>query len=165
MIIFEIGELFIPSEQIAYVEPFDPSSNNPELKPGKGFRSRIVLTNRETVLVAAPVEEFVKKHGFKLLAEDQLALNVGPVPFRVEAFAPSENFNPTKPYRSRLRWRALDNTEHSKLLLVEPALLAGLSTNRSTEENGPQESRQRSPQPPARSRKNSREAEAAPKLC
>ena len=43
MIIFEIGKLFIPSEQIAYVEPFDPSSSSPEFKPENEFRSRIVF--------------------------------------------------------------------------------------------------------------------------
>jgi hypothetical protein len=77
MIIFEIGKLFIPSDQVAYVEPFDPSSS-PEFKPEQEFESRMVLINRESLLVAAPMEEFVEKHGFKLLAEDQLALNVGP---------------------------------------------------------------------------------------
>jgi hypothetical protein len=161
MIIYEIGKLFIPSEQVAYVEPFDPSSSNPEFKPEKDFKPRIVLINRDTVLAGIPMEEFVEKHGFKLLAEDQLALNVGPVNFRVEAFAPSEDFNPVKPYRSRLRWRALDNTEHSKLLLIEPALLAALAAaSRPAEENTPKKGRPWSPQRP-RARSNSRDAEVA----
>lgn len=138
MIIFEIGKLFIPSDQVAYVEPFDPSSNNPEFKPGKGFRARMVLVNCESVLVAATMEEFVEKDGFKLLAEDQLALNVGSVSFRVEAFAPSENFNSGKPYRSRLRWRALDKIAHSKLLLMDSSLLAELVACRPSVHVAPQ---------------------------
>lgn len=161
MIFFEIGKLFIPAEHVAYVEPFDPSSTNPKFKSQEEFKSRVVLINRESILVAALMEEFVEKHGLKLLAEDQLAVNVGPVSFRVEAFAPSENFNPAKPYRSRLKWRGLDNTEHSKLLLIEPALLAGLAASQPKAEDALQKSRQRSPARPARSRKKSSDAEAA----
>lgn len=160
MIIYEIGNLFIPSEQVVYVEPFDPSSSSPGFKPKKEFKSRMVMTNGTSVLVAAPMEEFVEKHGFKLLAQDQIALNVGPVSLRVEGFAPSEDFNPIKPYRSRLKWRALDNAEHSKLLLMEPALLAQLVANRLMEGNTSKKTRPRTPQRP-RSRKKPSEAEAA----
>lgn len=49
MKILTIGKRLVPLAQIAYVEPFDPAGNV-EFKPEKDFKSRIVLTNRDTVL-------------------------------------------------------------------------------------------------------------------
>src|ERR1700691_6260602 len=41
-----VGDAFVPVEQIALVEPFDPASN-PDFKPAKEFKARIVLLNRD----------------------------------------------------------------------------------------------------------------------
>lgn len=43
--------------------------------------------------------------------------------FRVETFEPTEDFNPAKPYKTRLKWCDLAGNEQSKLLLTEPATL------------------------------------------
>jgi hypothetical protein len=42
------------------------------------------------------------------------------VRFLVETFEPSEDFQPRKPYQSRLKWRDQDGNEQSKLLLTKP---------------------------------------------
>ena len=47
--VITIGKRLVPVEQIAFVEPFDPTSN-PEFKPEKVFKARIVLLNRDIVL-------------------------------------------------------------------------------------------------------------------
>jgi hypothetical protein len=49
MKVITIGKRLVPAEQVAFVEPFDPSSN-PEFKPEKDFKGRVVLLNREIVL-------------------------------------------------------------------------------------------------------------------
>jgi hypothetical protein len=45
MKVVTIGKRLVPAEQIAYVEPFDPSAN-PEFGPEKDFKGRVVLLNR-----------------------------------------------------------------------------------------------------------------------
>ena len=49
MKVITIGKRLVPVEQVAFVEPFDPSSN-PEFKPEKAFKGRVVLLNREKCL-------------------------------------------------------------------------------------------------------------------
>jgi hypothetical protein len=51
MTILTIGKRYIPVHQIAYVEPFDPTSNS-DFRPEKEFKARIVLINRDTVPVS-----------------------------------------------------------------------------------------------------------------
>jgi hypothetical protein len=48
MTIIMNGKRLIPSEQIAFIEPFDPSAN-PEFRPEKDFKGRIGLLDREIV--------------------------------------------------------------------------------------------------------------------
>jgi hypothetical protein len=113
-----IGKRLVPLEQIALVEPFDPASN-PDFKSAKPFKARIVLLNRDTMLTEIAPQEFVDAHGFRILADDQIAVNPL-IAFRVEAFEPTEAFKPAKAYRSRLKWHDPESGEHSKLVLTEP---------------------------------------------
>jgi hypothetical protein len=118
MKVLTIGKRLVPLEQVACVEPFDPAAN-PEFKPEKEFKSRLVLLNRDIVLTEQSPQEFATEHELHLFTKDSVAVNQAIV-FRVETFEPTEGFNPTKPYKTRLKWRNLAGNEQSKLLLTEP---------------------------------------------
>ncbi|UQR64827.1 hypothetical protein LRP30_05850 [Bradyrhizobium sp. C-145] len=113
-----VGKRLVSVEQIAFVEPFDPAAN-PEFKPEKDFRGRIVLLDRDTVLTEQVPEAFASEHELHLFTEDNVAVSRSIV-FRVETFEPTENFNPTKPYKTRLKWRDLAGANQSKLLVTPP---------------------------------------------
>lgn len=70
-----------------------------------------MLLNRDTALTEATPQEFAETHGFRLIAEDNVAANPA-IAFRVETFTPTEDFKPAKPYQ--------DGNEQSKLLLAKP---------------------------------------------
>ena len=89
MKVITIGKRLVPAAQIAFVEPFDPSSN-PEFKPEKDYKARVVLLNREIVLTEQTPQEFAAEHDLHLLAEDGVAINRA-VSFKVETFEPTEN--------------------------------------------------------------------------
>jgi hypothetical protein len=98
------------------VEPFDPAAN-PEFKPEKDFKARLVLLNRDTLLLEMPPLEFAEAQGLRLLAADNVAVNLS-VPFRVETFTPTEAFkakpalpDPPQMARSR-RQRAEQASRH-----------------------------------------------------
>lgn len=120
-----VGRRLIPLEQIALVEPFEPSPDNP-LRTDREFKSRIVLLNRDSVLAETEVAPFTKEHGFRFLAEDGVATNPT-VHLSVEAFAPTEGFQPSKPYQSRLVWRDFEGNTQSKLLLSAPEQVLALA--------------------------------------
>jgi hypothetical protein len=145
--VITIGKRLIPTEQIAFVEPFDPAAN-PDFKPEKEFKARIVLRNRDTVLAEIAPERFVEAHGFRMLAEDGAAINPA-IPFWVETFAATENFNPTKPYAARLKWRDSEGNEHSKLLLAKPETVIAVVLRGGAETDA---AANRPPRRPARSR-------------
>ncbi len=153
-----IGRKLVPLEHIALVEPFDPASN-PEFKPEKPFKSRIVLLNRDTVLAEATPKEFADAHGFRLLTEDDVAANPG-VMFQVETFAPTDDFKPTKPYLTRIRWRDQDGNEQSKLLLTKPDSVIAVALRGQSESGA---DRKPPPRRPARSRASRRQAAAPEK--
>ena len=96
-----------------------------------------------------------------MLAEDNIAANPA-IPFRVESFEPSESFNPTKPYQTRLKWRDQDDNEQSKLLLSKPetviavVLRGGAESAPKRGERGDRPARARAP------RRRSRKAQAVP---
>lgn len=46
MKVITIEKRLIPVEEVAFVEPFDPSAN-PEFNPEKDFKARIVLLDRD----------------------------------------------------------------------------------------------------------------------
>jgi hypothetical protein len=123
--VITIGRRLVPLEQIALVEPFDPASN-PEFKPEKPYKARLVLVNRENVLAEFTPQEFADAHGFRMLPEDDMAVNPV-VGFRVESFEPSESFTPTKPYATRLKWRDGEGIEHSRLVLSKPEAVIALA--------------------------------------
>lgn len=118
MKVVTIGKRLVPVEQVAFVEPFDPTAN-PEFKPEKEFKARLVLLNRDIVLTEQTAQEFAAEHELHLFAEDGVAVNRA-IPFRVETFEPTESFKPAKPYKTRLKWKDLAGGEQSKLLLTAP---------------------------------------------
>ncbi|HVR55666.1 MAG TPA: hypothetical protein VMT72_02415 [Pseudolabrys sp.] len=118
MNIVTVGKRLVPVDQIAFVEPFDPSSN-PEFKPEKDYKGRIVLLNRDAVLTEQTPEAFATEHELHLFGEDGVAVNRAIV-FKIETFEPTESFKPTKPYQTRLKWRDLAGKEQSKLLVTSP---------------------------------------------
>lgn len=116
--ILKIGRRLVPLKQIAYVETFDPESN-PEFKPEKPFKARVVMRDFDNVLTELDPDEFVRSHGFSWLSGDRLALNASAT-FGVEIFTPSEKFTPDRPFTTRLKWRDGEGTARSKLLLTAP---------------------------------------------
>lgn len=123
--VITIGKRLVPLEQIALVEPFDPASN-PEFQPEKPYKARVVLLNRDSVLAEFAPQEFSEAHGFRMLADDGVAANPAVV-FGVETFAPTENFTPTKPYATRLKWRDHEGNDHSRLLLTKPEVVIAVA--------------------------------------
>jgi hypothetical protein len=113
-----IGKRLVPLEHIALFEPFDPA-NQQKMRSDKPFQTRIVLVNRESVLTEEALSALAEQNGFRMLAEDNVAANPA-VLFSVEAFEASGDFQPTKPYRSRLLWRDPTGKAQSKLLLTAP---------------------------------------------
>jgi hypothetical protein len=154
MKVITIGKRLVPAEQVAFVEPFDPSSN-PEFKPEKDFKGRVVLLNREIVLTEQTPQEFAAEHGLHLFAEDSVAVNWA-IRFKIETFEPTESFKPTKPYQTRLKWSDLAGDEQSKLLLTAPETVIAEILSAKTETPAPAK------QPagrPGRGRKGSRRME------
>jgi len=113
-----VGKRLVSPEHIALIEPFDPAAA-PRINTVRNFQARIVLVNRDSMLTEYTPEAFAAEHGFRVLAEDQVAINPA-IPFRVETFEPAEGFKPSKPFRTRLLWCDLDGNDQSKLLLAAP---------------------------------------------
>ncbi len=145
--IITIGRVLVPVEQIAYVEAFELPADG-RFKPDKPYKSRIVLLNRETVLCEATPQEFADANGFRLLREDNVATNPG-IDFRVESFVPTKDFDPGKPYQTRLIWRGLDGINRFKLLLTKPEMVIAIVLRGETEPGGERKAR---PPRPAQSR-------------
>jgi hypothetical protein len=113
-----IGRRLVPLEKIALIEPFDPAANT-NMKSERPFKARIVLLDRDSILTEETPEALAEAHGFRFLAEDGVFTNPA-IHFSVEMFQPAGDFQPTKPYRSRLVWRGPDGESKSKLLLSRP---------------------------------------------
>lgn len=118
MKVITIGKRLVPAGQIAFVEPFDPSSN-PEFNPEKDFKGRVVLLNREIVLTEQTPQEFAAEHDLYLFVEDSVAVNRD-IRFKIETFEPTESFKPSRPYQTRLKWNDPAGDEQSKLLVTAP---------------------------------------------
>jgi hypothetical protein len=140
-----VGKRLIPKEQIAFIEPFDPTAN-PDFQAGKSYRGRLVMVNpRESVLTEDAPQAFAEAHGFRMLKLDGVATNPD-VRFRVENYVPGEGFKTTKPYATRLLWRDQDGSDQSKLLLSEPeTVLAVVVRGRSDALADPQQDPARRP--------------------
>ena len=116
--VITIGKRLIPVEHIAFVEPYDPTTN-PKLQTSREYKSRIVMINRDSVLTELSPREFADAHSFRTLEGDQLATNPT-VAFRVETFEPADGFTPSKSFATRLLWRDHDGNDQSKLLVAAP---------------------------------------------
>lgn len=155
MKVITVGRKLVVVGQVAFVEPFDPSAN-PEFKPEKNYKGRIVMLNRDIVLTEQTPQEFASEHELHLFTEDGVAVNRAIV-FRVETFEPTERFNPSKPYKTRLKWRDFTGGEQSKLLLTEAETVIGELLGVKEELA---KSAKRPPKRPARGRNGSRRMEA-----
>jgi hypothetical protein len=113
----QIGRRIIPIEQIALIEPFDPEAQK-NMRSDRAFKSRIVLLNRDSVLSETDPLAFAEEHAFRILLKDNVATNPT-VNFSVETFEPTADFQPSKPFVSRLMWRDQDGNTRSKLLLTD----------------------------------------------
>ncbi|MBB5048530.1 hypothetical protein HNR60_003297 [Rhodopseudomonas rhenobacensis] len=113
-----VGKRLLPREQIALVESYAPSETT-TLQTTRTFQSRVIMINRDSVLLEEAPELFAQASGFRMLDGDRVAFNPV-VRFNVETFAPVSGFTPTKPYVTRLRWRDLDGNDQSKLLVTSP---------------------------------------------
>ena len=118
MKVITIGKRLISADQVAFVEPFDPAAN-PEFKPEKDFKARVVLLDRDAVLTEQTPGQFAEAHELHLFAEDDVAVNRSIV-FKIETFEPTDSFNPTKPYKTRLKWNDASGGDQSKLLVTPP---------------------------------------------
>lgn len=116
--VITIGKRLIPIEHIAFVEPYDPSTN-PKLQTSREYKARIVMINRESILTEQTPQTFAEAHGFRVLEVDQIATNPS-IGFRVETFEPADGFTPSKAFATRLLWRDRDGNDQSKLLLAMP---------------------------------------------
>ena len=155
MKVITIGRRLVPSGQVAFVESFDPAGN-PEFKPEKDFKGRVVLLNREIVLTEQTPQEFAAEHELHLFAEDNVAVN-RTIRFKIETFEPTESFKPSKPYLTRLKWRDLAGDEQSKLLVTAPETVIAEILQAKTET--PARAKRPSRRPP-RGRAGSRRMEA-----
>jgi hypothetical protein len=155
------GRRLVPVEQIALIEPFDPSAN-PRMQSTRPFKARVVLLNRDSILSEEAPEAFAEAHGFRFLSEDGVHTNPA-IHFAVEVFQAEGDFNPAKPYASRLQWRDLDGNIQSKLLLTKPedvlAIAVRGDANPSPGETGESEASPR-PQVSASRRRSRRRAPA-----
>jgi hypothetical protein len=155
MKVITIGKRLVPAEQLAFVEPFDPSGN-PEFKPEKDFKGRVVLLNREIVLTEQTPQEFALEHELHLFAEDNVAVNRA-IRFKIETFEPTETFKPLRPYKTRLKWSDLAGDEQSKLLVTAPETVIAEILQAKTE---PSTAAKRPARRQARGRSGSRRMEA-----
>jgi hypothetical protein len=134
MKVITIGKRHLSVAQVAFVEPFDQAAN-PEFKPEKDFKARVVLVNRDAVLTEQTPREFAEAHELHLFTADDVAVN-RTIAYKIETFEPTENFKPAKPYCTRLKWSDGSGSDQSKLLLTPPetviAELLDVKANTST---------------------------------
>jgi hypothetical protein len=110
---------------IVFVEPFDPAAN-PEFESETEFKSRIALLNRDTILAESTPREFAEAHGFHMLPEDDVATNPDVI-FMVESL-PTDDFKPSKPYLTRIKWRDRACREQVRILLSKKSHQLACST-------------------------------------
>jgi hypothetical protein len=118
MKVITIGKRLISADQVAFAELFDPAAN-PEFKPEKDFKTRVVLLDRDMVLTEQTPAEFASANELHLFAEDNVAVN-RTIAFKIETFEPTESFNPSKRYKTRLKWSDAKGGDQSKLLVTPP---------------------------------------------
>jgi hypothetical protein len=119
--VIRIAKRIIPIEQIALVEPF-VAPTDPPLRTDKDFKARIVLLDRVSILSEETPEELANANRFRFVGADRVGTNPA-VAFSVEEFEPAENFQPTKPFRTRLLWNDSQGNARSKLMLATPEVV------------------------------------------
>ena len=103
-----VGRRLIPREHIVLVEPFDANAN-PNFQTTRDYKGRVVLVNRDSVLIEETPKAFADANSLRMLADDGVATNPA-IHFRVETFVPAESFVPSKAYATpaavaRPRWQ------------------------------------------------------------
>ena len=114
----------IPVEQIVLFEPF-VAPTDPPLRTNREFKTRVVLLDRTSILAEETPEQLAQDNSFRLVSGDQVALNPE-INFRLESFAPTEGFQPSRPFLSRLIWKDNKGVSQSKLMLSEPEELVSV---------------------------------------
>jgi hypothetical protein len=89
-----VGRRLIPHKHIALVEPYAPVEN-PRVQTTREFFGRVVLINRDSILIGERPEDFAKANGLRMIEDDKVAVNPAGH-FRVETFLPTEGFTPAK---------------------------------------------------------------------
>ena len=120
-----VGKRLIPIGHIALVEPLDAAALE-RLESQRPFQTRLVMLDRSSVLAEDGFADFAKHHGFRQVDADGIALNPT-IAFKVEAFEPSGEFQPAKPYRSRLLWHDPQGQMQSRLMVTEPEALLSIA--------------------------------------
>ena len=113
-----VGRRQIPSGNVALVEPYMHPDHS-IVRPMVRVCGRVILINRDSIVVGEHPISFSREHGFCWLQIDRVGLNPV-VTFRVEDFLPQDGFVPSRAFASRIVWRDRDGNEQSKLLLSEP---------------------------------------------
>jgi hypothetical protein len=147
-----IGNRLVPLEHIVAVEPFDPETRLP-IATTRSFQGRVVLLDRESFLTEDPIDALALKHGFSLLREDRMYVNAVDVRFDVETFVPTQGFEPTKPFKSRLIWRDRNGEKQSKLLLSEPQTVLAIAVRGESDPSSEQALPRKLVKKPPRSRR------------
>lgn len=111
MKVITIGKKLVSVEQVAFVEPFDPTAN-PEFKPEKDYKGRIVMLNRDIVLTEQTPQEFAAEHELHLFTEDILldeAQDTNPVVLDVLRKQPAQMIYVGDKYQQIYEWRGAVN--------------------------------------------------------
>ncbi|MGA2998763.1 hypothetical protein [Bradyrhizobium sp.] len=116
--VIQVARKILPIEQVVLVEPFVPPSDTP-LRTTKEFLSRIVLLDRVSVLSEESPEDLAQSISFRFVTLDRVGTNPA-IAFRLETFVPTDQFNPSRPYQSRLLWKDSEGNDRSKLMLAPP---------------------------------------------
>jgi hypothetical protein len=156
--VITIGQEYVPVEQIAFVEAFEPPADG-RFKPDKPYKGRVVLLNRESVLTEHTPQEFADANEFRFLPEDDVATN-RLISFRVRRFEPREDFNPAKPFQTQLIWRDPDGNSRTKLLLTKPEMVIAIVLRGETEPGVERKARPRRPAQRASRKRAAPRAEA-----
>jgi hypothetical protein len=148
-----VGRRLIPREHIAFVEPYDPNAN-PRFQTSRDFKGRVVMVNRDSILIEETPQAFADANGFRMLPMDKVATNPA-VHFRVETFVPAEGFTPAKAFATRLLWRDLDGNDQSRLLLSDPETVLAIAVTGDAPATAPSSATTRRGTPRKRTRQTS----------
>jgi hypothetical protein len=78
-----------------------------------------VITIGKRLVAAEQEAAFAEAHALHLFKEDDVAVNRA-IAYKIESFEPSGSFNPSKPFKTRLKWTDASGAGQSKLLVTAP---------------------------------------------